>query len=152
MKPQRFFIWTGGRGGGPDDLRRADALPLLPAPLPLWRSARIVYQWGPSRFEILASACSVRTTPWDDDAVTWLQCKAAHVNEMKPDGPTTVKSVLFPADYVTAIGPGLAFRIAERRRTDDFGLFPPNHPTPAGALSLEEIEQALAKLRVAERN
>jgi hypothetical protein len=153
MKRQRVMFWTGGH---PDGARgcegMADALPDLPDPVPLHRAALIEYLWGETRFEIVASACSVRTTPWLRGQMTWLHCKAMQTAAVKPEEPTGLMNVLIPAHYVTAIGPGPTFRIARGRRSDDIGVFPPNQPTPANVLPLEEIERALAELLASERN
>lgn len=146
MARQRFFIWTGGGPGDPESGPRADALPELPAPDPLPRAAVITYWWGETRFEIVASAGSVRTTPWGAGRMTWLHCKAVQAGEIKPSGPTGQTTVLVPAQYVTAVVPGPPYQITRRGESADIGLFPPIHPTPPKALLPDEIERALAGL------
>jgi hypothetical protein len=47
---------------------------------------------------------------------------------------------------VTAIGPGPAFAWGEVLAIPALRVFPPIHPTPAGALPLAEVERALAEL------
>ncbi len=145
MKP-RFFIWTGGQPGNPEDGPRVETLPSFPDPDPLPRSALITYWWGKTRFEIAAYACSVRTTPWGDEPMTWLHCKAAEVSAIKSEEPPRTMTRLIPAHYVTEVTPGPTFQINQRGTSGDIGLFPPNQPAPPHALPLPEIERALAGL------
>jgi hypothetical protein len=154
MKRQRVSIWTGGRPDGAKGCREmADALPFVPAPTPLRQAAVIAYQWGETKFEIVATACSVRTTPWGSEQMTWLHCKARQTAHVLFDEPTGLMTVLFPAHYVTGIKPGPTFRIKKSRKSeDDIGLFPPNQPTPADGLPLSEIERAITELLIPERN
>jgi hypothetical protein len=153
MKPHHFFIWTGGKSQPSKDCQQmVDALPFLPAPQPLRRAALIRYQWGVARFEIVTSACSLRATPWGSEQMIWLYCKAVQTASIKPEGDTPLMNVLIPAHYVTAIGPGPTFRITHSGKSDDVGVFPPNHPTPEGALPLEHVERVLADLLAPERN
>jgi hypothetical protein len=153
MRRQRVFIWTGGQSGSGEGCRSlADALPVLPAPAPLHRAARIAYQWGDAQFEILATACSLRTTLWGSESITWLHCKAMRTAEIHPDGPTDLMPILIPARYVTAVEPGPAFRIVRSRESEDLGVFPPNQPPPASALPLPEVDRALTELLAPERN
>jgi hypothetical protein len=90
-----------------------------------------VYQWGDARFEIVATACSVRTTPWGTEQMTWLHCKAMTVHETKTDETTRLMTVLIPAHYVTGMGPGPTFRIGRSGDSPDLGVFPPNRATPS---------------------
>ncbi len=144
---QTFTIWTGGR---PESVReiqeKAKALPLLPAPAPLWCLAIIEYQWGDSRFEVLATACSVRITPWGRGQMTWLHCKARPTAEVRVGEPFSTYTVLIPAHYVTAIEPGPVFQASEGRRPEVLGLFPPNQPPPLNALPLEEVERVIVEV------
>jgi hypothetical protein len=154
MKKQQVFIWTGGN---PDGFKgcegKADTLPFLPAPTPLRRAALIAYQWGETKFEIAATACSLRTTPWGSEQVTWLHCKASQTEELTFDEPTRLTTVLFPAHYVTAIKPGTTFHLAQSRKFEcDVGVFPPNQPTPPDALPLAEVERVVTELLIPERN
>lgn len=156
MKRQRVLVWTGGR---PTDLvaeeigRRTASLPDFPAPDPLRCGAIIIYQWGETTFEIAATACSVRVTPWGAAPMTWLQCKARQTREITPGEPIGMMMVLVPAHYVTAIQPGPPFHITPNRQpSDDIGVFPPTHPAPANALPLEQVEAALAELLSPELN
>jgi hypothetical protein len=154
MKRQKVFLWTGGQ---PDGARgcegRVDTLPDLPAPTPLRRSAIIEYRWGEAKFECAATACSLRTTPWGNEQVTWLHCKAMQTEAITPDEPTGLMTVLFPAQYVTAVRPGPTFHIGQSRKSeDDIGVFPPNQPVPAGALPLAEVDRLVTELLTPERN
>jgi hypothetical protein len=154
MKRQQVFIWTGGRA---DDAKgcagKADTLPFLPAPAPLRRAALIAYRWGETRFEIVATACSLRTTPWGREQVTWLHCKASQTATMRFDDPTGLTTVLFPAHYVTGIRTGPTFRVGQSRKSEhDIAVFPPNQPTPAHALPLSELERVIAEVLAPERN
>jgi hypothetical protein len=153
MKRQKICIWTGGQAGDWEEFRAyAEALLPLPGPTPLRRAALIKYWWGPVEFTIFASACSLRTTRWGDEQVTWLHCKARETVEVRPDEPVGVITVLFPAAYITSIGPGPTFHLKRGRDGEDIGVFPPNQPAPAGALPLAEVERALADLLLVERN
>ncbi len=153
MRRQRVMVWTGGQPHTADGCeRQAEALPVLPVPLQLRRAALIEYQWGEQRFQILASACSVRTTPWGAEHVTWLHCKAIQTMNVQPEETASLIAVLIPARYVTAIGPGPTFRMARGRRCIDLGVFPPNQPTPAAALPLAEVERVVTELLSPERN
>jgi hypothetical protein len=150
---QRVILWTGGH---PENVRGCErlvqALPELPAPAPLRRAARIVYFWGASRFEIVATACSVRSISWGAESMTWLHCKAMPTAEVKPEETTGMMNVLIPAHYVTAIGAGPTFHISRIRASDDLGVFPPNQQPPTDAVPLEVIERVLAELLTPERN
>lgn len=84
MQERQFCIWTGGGPFDPEDGRRAEAIPPLPAPAPLPRAAVISYWWGKVAFEMAAVACSVRTTPWGARKMTWLHCKASQVTGACP--------------------------------------------------------------------
>ena len=153
MKRHHFIIWTGGRFQPSKECQQmVDALPLLPPAVPLWRAALIHYQWGDAQFEIVATACSLRTTPWGSDEMIWLQCKAMQTAAIKPDPDTGLINVLIPAHYVTGIAPGPTFQIARSGKSDDVGVFPPSQPAPENALPLEEVERVLAELLTPERN
>lgn len=85
--------------------------------------------------------------------MTWLHCKASQTAAIASEGPTGLMTVLFPAHYVTAIRPGLAFQIRRSRKSeDDIGVFPPNQPAPEDALPLPEVERVLTELLAPERN
>ena len=103
-------------------------------------------------FTALATACSLRTTAWGDGEVTWLHCAARETADVRPDQPVGLLSLLIPAAYVTSIGEGPPFHLKRGRGSDKLGVFPPNQPTPAGALPLAEVERALAELLLVERN
>jgi hypothetical protein len=149
MMGQRFLIWTGGGRGDPEAGPRSNAIPVLPAPAPLPRAALITYWWGKTRFEMAASACSVRTTLWGTGQMTWLHCKAVQTLAIKPDASAEMRNVLIPAHYVTAVKPGPTYQITHCRTSGDIGLFPPTHPAPPHALPLTEIERALQGLAAA---
>jgi hypothetical protein len=153
MKRQRVSVWTGGQPQVSKECqRRAEALPVLQAPTPLLRAALIEYSWGDQKFQILATACSVRTTPWGSEQMTWLHCKAMTTAETKPEESTGLMSVLIPAHYVTDIKPGTTFRVVRSGQSDDLGVFPPNQPTPRNVLPLAEVERVVTELLTPERN
>lgn len=154
MSRQQVFIWTGGRPDGAKGCEgKVDTLPFLPAPAPLRRAAIIEYRWGETTFEIAATACSLRTTSWGSEQVTWLHCKAKQTTAITFDEPTGLMTILFPARYVTGIRPGPTFRIGQSRKSeDDIGVFPPNQPTPTDAVPLSEVERVLTALLAPERN
>jgi hypothetical protein len=153
MRRQHVFIWTGGLPSTAEgDRAVANTLPVFPDPAPLHRSARITYQWGDTAWEILATACSVRSAPWGSAEMTWLHCKALPAAEVAPQEPTALMAVLIPASFVTRIEPGPTFRLTRSRHSEDLGVFPPNQPAPANALPLAEIERVLTELLASERN
>src|SRR5262245_329627 len=124
MAGQRVFIWTGGQSAeATEDQQLAEALPLLPPPAPLQRAAHIEYRWGATPFAIWATACSVRTTAWGGEQMTWLHCQAMNVAEITPEEPTGLMTVLIPASYITGIRPGPAFRVSRSRPAEDLGVF-----------------------------
>lgn len=120
----------------------------FPEPEPLRRAALLTYRWGDQEFEVICTACSFRTTLWPEtgEEVTWLHCKAMRTAEINPNGPTRLMNVLIPAHYVTGVRAGPAFRAREPGRGRGLGIFPPNQPTPADRLPLEEIEAAFEDL------
>jgi hypothetical protein len=132
----------------------SDIYSSLPEPTPLARAAILTYEWGDQRFEVICSACSLRTLPWKDtgESLTWLHCKAMTTAEMKPDEATGMMTVLIPAHYVTSIRPGPTFRISRAKPTRDVGVFPPTKPTPALALLLSELEKAITGMLDPVRN
>jgi hypothetical protein len=148
MTAPRFFIWTGGSDDhDPDDFARADALPALPAPDPLPRAARITFWWGRAQFEVLAVACSVRTTAWGSGRVTWLHCEQTRASAAETDAPSRMTNTLIPAGYVTAVTPGPSYhRDGLGRSSGDVAVYPPRHPPPPHALPLAAVERALAGL------
>jgi hypothetical protein len=147
-RQQNIFLWTGGRPeSAKGSQEKADALPLLPAPAILHRTALIEYYWGETRFEILATACSVRITPWGDEQMTWLHVKARPTAEIKFGEPVGLMTVVFPAHYVTRIQPGPTFQQATGGEPSrDLGVFPPNQPPPDDALALWEVERVIVEL------
>ncbi len=147
VKRQTIFLWTGGRPeSAKGSQEKADALPLFPAPAALHRTALIEYHWGETRFEILATACSVRITRWGNEQMTWLHCKARPIADIQFGKPIGLMTVLFPAHYVTGIGPGPTFQAARSQLSRDLGVFPPNQPPPEDALPLWEIERVIVEL------
>jgi hypothetical protein len=154
MKRPQICIWTGGQATGDVEVNRAyaEALPPLPEPTPLRQAVLFKYRWGETEFTALATACSLRTTAWGDGQVTWLHCTARETADVRPDQLVNLILVLIPAAYVTSIGAGPPFHLTRGRGSEKLGVFPPNQPTPAGALPLAEVERALAELLVVERN
>jgi hypothetical protein len=153
MTGQHVFIWTGGDPRSAEECHHlAEGLPVFPLPAPLRPAAAIEYSWGDMKFDIWAIACSLRTTAWGSEQMTWLHCKAMNAAEITPDQPTALMAVLIPAHYVTGIRPGPAFRLSRSRESGDLGVFPPNQPAPAGSLPLAEVERLLATLLAPERN
>ena len=154
MQRPQVCIWTGGQAVGDWETERAyaEALLPLPEPTPLRRAVLFEYRWGQTEFTALATACSLRTTPWGDGEVTWLHCRARQTMDVRPDEPVSLIEVLIPAVYVTGIGAGPTFRLKPGSGSEKLGVFPPNQPPPAGALPLAEVEQALTDLLLVERN
>jgi hypothetical protein len=150
MKQPRVTVWTGGQPEASEGcFQLAEALPALPPPAPLRRSALVEFSWGAQQFQFLAVACSVRTTPWGGESVAWVHCKGQQTAIMRLDEPTELIDVLIPAHYVTALEPNTTFQILRSRPSDGpaMGVFPPNQPAPAAALPLAQIERVIADLR-----
>ena len=126
----------------------SDLAESLPPPTPLRQGLLVHYQWGEQKFEIIATAASIRTAFWEEVGrdVTWLHCKAIQTAAIKPDGSGSVINALIPVEYVTRAQPGPTFRIARTRSSGDLGIFPPNQPPPAGAVSPAELERLIAGL------
>jgi hypothetical protein len=120
----------------------------LPAPTPLRQGLLIHYQWGEQKFEIVATAASIRIAFWEEGRrdVTWLHCKATPTMAIEPDGSCSLINVLIPAEYVTRAEAGPTFRIARSKASGDLGVFPPNQPPPANALPLADLERVIAGL------
>jgi hypothetical protein len=120
----------------------------LPPPMPLRRALSIKYEWGEQKFDIVASACSIRTTLWEetDQEVTWLHCEAVQTMSIKPDGSGDMMNVLIPAHYVTRAERGPKYRIKRSKASGDLGIFPPSKPTPANPVPLPELERLVADL------
>lgn len=152
MPKPRANVWKGSQPCPEGCQEMADALPALPDPAPLQWAAQIEYSWGETRFTILATACSLRAAPWGNEPMTWLHCKAMTVREITPNEPTSLITALIPAHYVTGIKPGSTFRFSGSLKSGELGVFPPIHPAPEHALSLEEVERTLTELLTPERN
>jgi hypothetical protein len=120
----------------------------LPPPTPLRRGLLIHYQWGEQKFEIAATAASIRTAFWEEAGrdVTWLHCKATQTTAIQQDGSCSLINVLIPAEYVTRAEAGPTFRISQSKPSGDLGIFPPNQSPPADAMPLEELERVIAGL------
>lgn len=101
----------------------------LPEPEMLPRSIVVEYSWGTSRFEVICTACSIRMLEWPDsgEMVSWLHCKACPTDKLKSGSGIKMMVVAIPAQYITSIRPGPRFRIGARSRTEDVGVFPPEH-------------------------
>jgi hypothetical protein len=121
----------------------------LPPPAPLRQALRVDYQWGEQKFEIVATAASIRTAFWEEAGrdVIWLHCKAIQTMAIKPDGSGSLMNVLIPAEYITRAEAGPTFRISRSNPSGDLGVFPPNQPPPANAIPLTELERVVTALR-----
>jgi hypothetical protein len=126
----------------------SDVYHSLPPPTPLRRALVVHFEWGPQKFEIVAIACAIRITPFEQtgEEVTWLQCKAVQRQLIKPDGTGEMMNLLIPANYVTHAEPGATFRLTVSRRSGDIGIFPPIHPAPEGRISLEQLAETITAL------
>src|SRR5437016_3749489 len=85
----------------------------LPPPTPLRRSLSIHFQWGEQKFEMIASAASIRTVTWEEtgEDITWLHCKGIQAQAIKPDMEVGMTNYLIPAAYVTCAEEGPTFQI-----------------------------------------
>jgi hypothetical protein len=120
----------------------------LPPPTPLRQALSIHYQWGEQKFDIVATAASIRTVEWEDtgEDVTWLHCKAIQTMNIKPDGSSSMMNVLIPAHYVTHAEPGPTFYVSKHRPRPDLGIFPPTQPAPANPVPLAELDRLIGTL------
>ena len=143
---QQFLIWTGGGQGDPEDGLRAAALDALPDPEPLPRAAFVTYWWGKARCEFAAYAGSIRTTPWGNGWMTWLDFKGKPLTNGEPDSSAPSLRMLVPVEYITDIRPGPTFVMTARVSSGSVGIFPPSQPDPPHAIPLSEIERRLAEL------
>lgn len=119
----------------------------LPEPEMLPRSVIVEYSWGTSRFEVICTACSIRAVPDSGEMVTWLHCKACPTEKLQSRSKLKMMTIAVPVQYITGIRPGPRFRIGTRTRTEDVGVFPPDHPAPDPHLTLAEIEHAIDSVR-----
>src|SRR5262245_50908460 len=106
------------------------------------------FEWGPQKFEAIASACAIRTLPFAQtgEVREWLHCKAVQTAEIKPDGSAGMLTLLIPASYITHVEVGPTFRIAESKPTLDLCIFPPIHPDPPNRISLGQLADMIVKL------
>jgi hypothetical protein len=102
--------------------------------------------WGLQRFEVIASACSIRRIVWEGQEVTWLHGKAVQSKDIKPDGTAKAITALIPAHYVTGAEAGPPCQWRRSRPNNELGVFPPNKPPPAAAVPLEELGRLIASL------
>lgn len=153
LHQQKILLWTGGiREHGDAYKGKTDSFPQFPAPAPLRLTAIITYHWGQTKFEIAASACSIRMASWGNVELAWLHCKAVQTLAIIPNETVSNIAVLIPAEYVTGILPGPAFKITKSHQSPDIGVFPPVHPSPPGVVPLNRIEAVIAELLAPELN
>lgn len=124
----------------------------LPDPTPLRRTAIIHFVWGSQEFDVVCTACSIcqALDSHSGKEIAWLQCKGFQGGAVNPIGNVATQRYLVPAHYVTNIAYGGRFRIVEQKKSEDLGVFPPIHPSPATALSLDKIRELIASLQVQE--
>lgn len=127
----------------------------IPDPDPLTQSVLVDYQWGDTTFEILCTACTVRTLLCLDSGcdIEWLHCKAVQRHDVEKGGLLSATTCLIPCQYVTRIRPGPTYNVVEKKTTEDVALFPANQRAPSSAIPIFEIHRALTAcrgLRVAE--
>jgi hypothetical protein len=120
----------------------------LPPPTPLGQGLSVHFQWGEQKFEMVASAASIRAFPWEDtgEVVTWLHCKGIQVQAMKPDAEVGLTSYLIPAAYVTHAAPGPTFRLVRASPQSDLGIFPPTKPAPPNAVATDELDRIIGSM------
>ena len=119
----------------------------LREPPNLKRSAIVEYTWRAEQFRLVLSAAEVRDEPWETgDIVSWLYCKGfqIHSNVSDLSGAKNTMTFLIPAAYVTSIENGPTFRIQKTKKTEDIGVFPPIHPAPPNALSIQVVKQRIS--------
>jgi hypothetical protein len=121
----------------------------LPEPVPLKRLAIVKYRYGDQDFEVFCWACSVRREAWEDtgEETTWLHLKGRQAfRGQMADKPGV--TLLVPTKYVTSIEAGPSFKQTRKRTSADVGVFPPDRPSPDGAMSHSDIERAIAELQI----
>lgn len=153
MDLQKILFWTGGRNDLFDEYKgKADGFPQFAPPAPLRQTAIITYFWGPTKFEMAATACSIRMAPWGTTELAWLHCKAVQTLAIIPNETVSNIVVLVPAAYVTSIALGPTFQITSSRPSHDIGVFPPIHPAPLDVVPLPQIETIIAQLLAPDLN
>jgi hypothetical protein len=142
-----FAVETAPENNG---LYPADKYERLPEPTDLKQLAAVTFRCGGQTFDAYCWAASVRTEVWEDtgEETTWLHLKGRQVfNGQMTDKPSL--TLLVPTKYVTSIKPGPALQRTRRRTSEGIGLFPPDQPSSADAMSLPAIMEAVSKLQIA---
>jgi hypothetical protein len=127
----------------------------LPEPTPLRQSAIVEFTWGPQEFRCLCVGADVRTESWETgEAVDWLHFKGVQFFDSIPGESETTKTTTYmvPARYVTRFDDGPPYRVTQGKKTEDIGVFPPEHPTPAASLGVDVVRQRVAERLTPERN
>ena len=120
----------------------------VPPPTPLRRCLTIHFQWGKTKFEMVANAASIRSFFWEPigQEVIWLHCKATRVQDITSDGRGSATNYLIPAEYVTYTEPGPLFQITRTKPTRDLAVYPPNQPPPPNPVPLDELDRRIGEL------
>ena len=122
----------------------------LPEPIPLRQAAIMEFTSGPQHFTLLCVAAEVRNELWEDGRrVDWLHCKGVQVFNAMPNESEPIKSTTYmvPADYVTRFDTGPPYKISEYKKTEDIGLFPPEHPAPTDKLGVKVLRQRVRQMQ-----
>lgn len=124
----------------------------LPAPTPLRRTAIVSFLWGTQSHHIVCVACSVRRAPDPETGqeIDWVHCQGCGREEVCRTKSVPTTYYLIPASYVVRITYGGRYTIAERKKSEDLGIFPPIHPAPDAALTVSQIREIITFLQVEE--
>jgi len=127
----------------------ADHYSSLPEPEDLKKSLLIDFSHGNFDFELLCSACTVRTLSCAETGKTidWIHCKGIPRAQVQAAAPNPTTTMLFPCDYVTRACPGPPFSIGEKKATVDIAVFAPSKNYPEHKLPQFEIHRALTTCR-----
>jgi hypothetical protein len=112
----------------------------------LGHSVEVAFRFGEQLHELVGIAGDLVTTPWGESAVSWLYLKAAPVAEYRAGAGLDMRAVLVPARYVVGVDVGPTFQVTKYGPISDLAVFPPNQPTPAGALAMAEVARVLVEL------
>lgn len=133
---------------------KKDLSDTLPDPTPLRRTAVISFIWGTQPHHIVCTACSLCREPDPEkggEPIDWLHVhgyEGGRFTDVNPSGTVSTTPYLIPAKYVIQIGYGGRFRIAEKKKSPDLGIFPPKHDPPDAALPLNQIRDIIDRLQV----
>jgi hypothetical protein len=124
----------------------------LPAPTPLCRTAIISFVCRAQVFHVGCVAACVRRAhdPETRRDIDWVHCQGSQWRSDDPTGRASTTFYLIPVSHVIRITHGGLYRIVERKKSDDLGIFPPTDPTPDAALPPSDVRDIIQRLQIQE--